>query len=169
MPQNDPENDLDDAFPIAWEDTSVRRRPTKTYKTTGEDDDDSTNTSGTKVEDEEAKPGPKPPPPNTKLLHDFRHFCDTHYDNFFQLTQEKKTSIQLMHVFMKRAPMSAYEAVLEWHLRESGQLHPQESSGALADAYPRRETLMSKLIPRYNLGPLETTIKKVNTFNGHQC
>ena len=55
--------------------------------------------------------------------------------------------IRLMHVLKKKAPLSAYEDVLEWHLKESGALHSHERLGAL-EAYPRRQTLISNLIPR---------------------
>ena len=132
MPQQDPENDSDNVFPTGLDDKLIHQWPSKNYKTTGEDDDASTDSSGTEeVSDEEAiaATATKPPPANTKLLHDFRNYCATHYDNFFQLTKEKKTCIHLMHVLKKRVPLSAYEDVLEWHLRESVKLHPQESLG----------------------------------------
>ncbi len=160
LPSQDNETVTEDAFPDASDDESTRKAPSRNYKTTGEDDDASTDTSGTSTSEEEAKPGLKPPPPNTKLLHDFQTYCEDHYDNFFQLTKEQKTCIRLMHVLKKKAPLSAYEDVLEWHLKESGALHPHERLGAL-EAYPRRQTLISNLIPRYYLKPLETISKKV--------
>ncbi len=160
MPPNSTENDSEDAFPDGSDNDSVPKRPTKNYKTTGEDDDASTYTSGTTTSNPEAKPAPKGPPPNTKLLQDFKTFCDTHYDNFLQLSKAQKTCIRLCQVLQRRAPLSAYEEVLEWHLKESGQLRWHETLGALED-YPRRETLISNLIPRYNLDPLQTTVKKV--------
>ena len=150
----------DDAFPVDSEEPPIRKVPSRNYKTTGEDDEGSTDTSGTSTSDLVAQPDLKRPPPNTKLLLEFRTYCDTHYDNFFQLTKEQKTCIRLMQVLKKKAPLSAYEDVLEWHLKESGALHRHETLGAL-EAYPRRQTLISTLIPRYNLKGLETTMKKV--------
>ena len=160
LPPQDTEMDAEDAFPVDSEEPIIRKVPTRNYKTTGEDDEGSTDTSGTSTSDLVAQPDLKRPPPNTKLLLEFRTYCDTHYDTFFQLTKEQKTCIRLMQVLKKKAPLSAYEDVLEWHLKESGALHRHETLGAL-EAYPRRQTLISTLIPRYNLKGLETTMKKV--------
>ena len=167
MPANNNESDSDDAFPAGSDTESVPKRPTKNYKkmvedTTMEADDTSTGTDTSEgdTSNPEAKAAKKQPPPNTKLLQDFKTYCDTHYDNFLQLSKAQKTCIRLMQVLKKRAPLTAYEEVLEWHLKESGKLHWHEPLGALEE-YQRRETLISNLIKRYNLTPLQTTMKKV--------
>ena len=71
LPPQDPGNDSEDAFPVDSEPLSIRKAPSRNYKTTGEDDEGSTDTSGTSTAEEVAQPDLKAPPPNTKLLHDF--------------------------------------------------------------------------------------------------
>ena len=90
---------------------------------------------------------------NTSIRDDFRAYCEEHDHHFLSLTKRDETSIKLMHVLKRKAPLNAYESVLKWHLKETGKLKPHESLKD-ADGYHHRATLMNKLLPRYNLSSL---------------
>ena len=97
---------------------------------------------------------------NTAIRDAFRSYCEQHGDNFLSLTKEDATSIKLMHVLKRKAPLNAYASVMEWHLKETGKLRDHETLGE-ADGYYHRATLMKKLLPRYNLLQMVPTEKKV--------
>jgi len=98
--------------------------------------------------------------PNTQILKKFKAYCDEHFDNFLQLTTEEKTSIKLLDVIRRKAPLNAYQQLLEWHLKETGKLQDHEQLGD-AEGYCHRTTLMKRLIPRYNLLDMMPIEKKV--------
>ena len=119
-------------------------------------DDDSI--SEDEEEDDEDK---KKAPPNTQMLTEFRAFCDTHSHNFVQLSREDVTSIKLLNALKsQKAPLRAYPSLLEWHLKETQHLREHES---LKDTpkYFHRETLMKKLIERYNMKAMLPKIKRL--------
>ena len=102
---------------------------------------------------------------NTEMLQQFREYCNTHDHRFLPLSKEDIASIKLMDVLRrKKAPLNAYAEVLEWHLKQSGELREHES---LKDTskYHHRKTLMKKLIPRYNLEAMMPKIRKVRLPN----
>ena len=101
------------------------------------------------------------PEPSRRSVEQFREYCDTHADEFLDLTKEDKTSIRLMDVLKrKKAPLNAHAEVMEWHLRESDLLREHET---LKDTlrYHHRDTLLKKLKPRYNLEAMFPKVVKV--------
>ena len=99
-------------------------------------------------------------PPNTEMLAKLREYCSKHQTKYIGLSKEELTSIKLMNVLKRRAPLTAHEELLEWHLKETGKL---EHNGKLGDKpqYRRRETLMKDMIPRYNLEAMMPQEKRV--------
>ena len=98
---------------------------------------------------------------NTQMLEKFREYCRTHDHRFLPLSQEDIASIKLMDILRrKKAPLNAYSELLEWHLKQGGELRDHESLKDTSQ-YHHRNTLMKKLIPRYNLEAMMPKIKKV--------
>ena len=92
----------------------------------------------------------KKPPANTQMLTKFREFCDSHSYHFLPLSKEEESAIKLLNALKsQKAPLHAYPALLEWHLKETEHLREHET---LKDSqkYFHRDTLMKKLIKRYN-------------------
>jgi hypothetical protein len=117
--------------------------------------------------------------PNEQMLADFRAYCMEHANKHLDLSRADKTSIRLMDVLKQKAPLNVYKDVMEWHLKESGRLKPHQTLGD-ADQFSHRDTLMKRLIERYNLEgltPKEKTItlpssKAVVTVpcvDAHEC
>ena len=138
---------------------SERQAPVRSKKVVVEMDVDSDGSRSISGSDQEAS-DTKKPPPNTKMLADFRSYCEEHHDNFLRLTKEEKTSIKLMDVLRRKAPLNAYAQVMEWHLKETGKLKEHETLGD-TDKYQHRKTLMKKLLARYNLNQMLPKEKKV--------
>ena len=59
-----------------------------------------------------------------------------------------------------KAPLSSFQPMLEWHLKETGHLKHWQT---LKDTpyYVTRETLINRLSKRYNCEALKPKIKKV--------
>ena len=68
--------------------------------------------------EEDVEEAPDKVPPNTEMLNGFHDYCSTHDYNFVQLSKEEITSIKLLDILKrKKAPLNAFEEVLEWHLK----------------------------------------------------
>ncbi len=65
----------------------------------------------TSSEEEDSKPHAKVPP-NEEILWKFRKYCDEHQDKFLHLSKEDKSSIKLMDVLRRKAPLYAFELVI---------------------------------------------------------
>ena len=98
--------------------------------------------------------------PNVQMLADFRDYCNNHANKHLGLRQADKTSIKLLHVLKQKAPLSAYQDVLEWHLKESGRLKKHQTLKDI-EQYSHRNTLLNRLFDRYNLRGL---IPKMQTI-----
>ena len=99
--------------------------------------------------------------PNRTMLKEFRDYCEGHYDQFLWLKEGDKTSIRLMNCLkLKKAPLNAYKELMEWHLKETGELASHET---LKDTnkYQGRETLIGNLSFRYNVSSIFPKIKRV--------
>ena len=119
--------------------------------------DDDSISEDEELDDEEKKK----PPPNTQMLTKFREFCDSHSYHFLPLCKEEESSIKLLNALKsQKAPLRAYPALLEWHLKETGHLREHET---LKDSqkYFHRDTLMKKLIKRYNMQAMLPRIKRL--------
>jgi len=121
-------------------------------------DDESEPSTDEKMNDDETK---GPDEPNRSMLQGFRDYCDSHEDNYLRLKEGDKTSIRLMAALkLKKAPLNAHKALLEWHLKETGALQSHES---LRDTpnYQSRPTLIDKLKFWYNASSLFPKVKKL--------
>lgn len=119
--------------------------------------------------------------PSTRTFDDFTQFCSD--NNFFApLTDAEESGIRLMDTLRKKkAPMNAYAAVFDWHLREKGTI---TEGMTLKDAgsahYVGREALINRLAHRYNMDkkkPVEKVVRlpsskevvKIPVFDAEDC
>ena len=64
-----------------------------------------------------------------------------------QFSKAEVTSIRLMHELkLKKAPLNAYKDLMEWHLREKGEIEGIKNSRSFIS----REVMLKKLRDRYN-------------------
>ena len=110
------------------------------------------------------------PPPNEEAnefipgllaLDQFQEYCLLAEDEFLPLTRHEITAIKLMDILRKkRATLDTYDAVMEWHFRQSGVLSDHES---LADTrrYLSRKVMMKRLAHRYNMANKFARTKEV--------
>ena len=111
--------------------------------------------------EEDVEEAPDKVPPNTEMLNGFHDYCSTNDYNFVQLSKEEITSIKLLDILKrKKAPLNAFEEVLEWHLKAINHLREGET---LKDTirHFRRETVMKRLVKRYNVEPMMPKLKKI--------
>lgn len=100
--------------------------------------------------------------PITWIRDQFRDFVTSKQGNMAPLSADEVRAIRLLQVLrIKRAPLNAYDALLEWYLRDIGLLQNHEQ---LADSthFIGRETMFKRLADRYNFGnkyPFQRSIK----------
>ena len=114
--------------------------------------------------------------PSRQSMKEFKAFVRECHQHRTNLKPKEKTAIKIIHkLYKKRATLDTYEAVMEWHLRECGKLQDHEQLGN-SKHFVSRETLMKKLIKRYDMGkkyaqPVERllphTQSKVNIYRRH--
>ena len=128
---------------------------TTSYGVVMEDDESSGSESeGDDVESDDMEP-------NSETLNQFKEYCTNFSHHFRDLTGPEITSIKLLDILKrKKSPLNSFEDVLEWHLKEKGHLLEDESLNDTR-AYIRRETLMKRLLKRYNLEPMLPKLKQV--------
>ena len=137
-------------FPIDPEDSdhaSIGVRPSKGETNTTSDEESMLD------QDDEVEH----PEPDTSMIEEFRQYCEGFHDSFLPLTKEQEASIKLIDVIRKKAPLGAFQDVMEWHLKETGKLKSNETLGD-AEGYQHRKTLMKWLFKRYNLTKMIPTI-----------
>ena len=91
----------------------------------------------------------EPVGPDTSMRDQFREYVTANERNS-ELSATDKTAVRLLHLLKeKKASMNTYEALMNWHLKESNQIHSQ---ARLQDtvAYTGRRALLQKLAKRYN-------------------
>ena len=80
--------------------------------------------------------------PRKELMFQFREYCDK-AQNFAPLTDAEVAAIKCLATLRKtKAPLSAYESIMEWHFGCKVSESPE---------YVSRKTLLPKLIERYNI------------------
>ena len=100
------------------------------------------------------------PEPSREKLDQFRDYCNG-LRGIMGLSRQKKSSIRLMDVLKrKKAPLNAFPELLEWHLKETGELMEHESLKNSA-GYTHREPLLKDLYERCNMENPKPKIKKV--------
>ena len=170
------DDESDTAFHTNPDDMSTNQEPDESdeqasgseLEADDENDDNSTeyssligNESATDDEDGDADETSKMPAPDTEMLKQFKEFCDSHADQFMPFRKEDKAAIRLLHTLKrKRAPLNAYKEVLEWHLKETNHLQPDESLKD-SDKYFLRNTIMKQLLKRYNMEAMLPKLKQL--------
>ena len=121
--------------------------------TDDEADDDDEDSEDSEEEEEEPKKDPRAP--NTEMRAKFRKYCRHQKRDIQPMTKETATSIRLVDTLRKKkAPLNAYEEVMEWHLRETLPWFNEEHTLQHTPDYFTRPTLMKRVAKRYNVGPL---------------
>ena len=100
--------------------------------------------------------------PNTDIVDNFIQYCWKHQlERDQDLTEEEEKSVQLMDLLRKsKAPLGSFQPMLEWHLKETGDLKHWQTIKDTPN-YVTRETLMKRLSKRYNCEAMKPKIKKV--------
>ena len=81
---------------------------------------------------------------------DFEEYCKGCH-KFGEFDEPMKKSLGLMHLLRcKKASLDTFDAVLEWHLKATGVLHPWETLSNQAQ-YLSRERIFAILRERYNM------------------
>ena len=95
--------------------------------------------------------------PNTKLRDDFKAFCRRARGNYGlepEFTAAEKRAIRLLDILkQKKAPLDAYDALMEWHHREKGDISERETLKHVVnvDEYISRTKMIDRLKDRYNM------------------
>ena len=154
-PQSEPEDDdseASDAESVARSSDSDDPGSEGRDETTSSEDEASQSTSDSRDST----------PPNSDILEEFVQFCHNHHTKGERnLKKEQKKSVELMDILRRsKAPLSSFQATLEWHLKETGELQHWQTLKD-TDKYKARETLIKDLSNRYNCQALKPKIKKV--------
>ena len=108
--------------------------------------------------------------PNTEMRENFRKYCQlrqsSHNNNF---SNPERRAVKLMGVLKgTRAALNTYDAILEWHHREKGDITERESLKHVSnvDKYLSRQKMLKILETRYYLegkGAKNSTIRLPNS------
>ena len=83
-------------------------------------------------------------------LRSFKRYTELAINAFSDFTRQEEVAIELLYVLRKkRSSLDAYPEVMEWHLKATGYLHPNETLGDAKTEYLSRETIIAKLTERY--------------------
>ena len=141
----------------------------------GYSDEESTTESDPEPEEEPEEEEPQPPglPPHIEALHansegpitwireQFKDYCRETTDHHLPLDKNERSSIHLMNLLKdKKAPLNAYKDLMEWHIREKGDIMECQSLKE-APAYINRKAMLRKLTQRYNFANKFPYKKKV--------
>lgn len=90
--------------------------------------------------------------PNTKMRDSFREYCNEwqRLDPTFTISEER--AVRLMGVLKgTRAALHTYDAILEWHHREKGDINERETLQHVnnVDRYHSRSAMLKTLRQRY--------------------
>lgn len=90
-------------------------------------------------------------PPDDRNIKAFRKYCAMAQRSFIPMNRMEKRGVRLMDTLRKnKAPLTAYDDLLGWHLEETGARVAGEPLGEVP-SYLSRTKLMSFLKERYNL------------------
>ena len=100
--------------------------------------------------------------PDTSMRDGFQEYCRSCKKDLEPLTSETVTSVKLLDALRrKKAPLVAYQEIMEWHLKETGHL-PDDNMGLKhSSTYFTRGTLMRRLVKRYGMQPMMPIERKV--------
>lgn len=145
----------DDGFPPPDDDNSYMDLPSDGEDANeGANDDNSlgldasSKTSGDSNEDDSSDDEESLPPDDT-MYANFRAYC-TAAQYFSPLSKEMKKCLGLMYMLRrKKTSLDTYDAVMEWHLKANGVLHPWEKLSNQSQ-YLSRQRIFNFLRVRYN-------------------
>ena len=88
--------------------------------------------------------------PNTFIRDDFRDYCNKAPKTFMEFTSTQICAIRLVATLhKKKAPLNAYESLMDWHIRSLGGLKDHEVASD-SPLYIGRKALIKMLAERYN-------------------
>lgn len=94
--------------------------------------------------------------PARRHLIQFRKYVRTVRDDMLPFTKHEVASIELMDTLRKKkATLDTYEAVFEWHLRQTGKLPEWSPLETGTNDYHSRFAMIKRLASRYNVNPKE--------------
>ena len=89
--------------------------------------------------------------PSRQAMKEFKAYVRDTYQNSKPLTTKEACAIRIMFtLFKKRATLDTYDAVMEWHLKESGFLNEGQTLGK-SKHFISRKVLMARLKKRYDM------------------
>ena len=90
-------------------------------------------------------------PVDEKTNREWQKYVKHSFVHNMDLSDDEQAAVRIMHkLALKRATLDTYDAVMEWHLRESGKLLPHQTMGK-SKHYVSRKVLMKKLRKRYHM------------------
>ena len=102
-----------------------------------------------------------PQGPNTWIREQFKQYCRYMSTNHLDLDAAEGAAVRLMSLLKdKKAPLNAYKDLMEWHIREKGEIRGYQSINE-ASTYKNRKAMLRKLTQRYNFANKFPYKKKV--------
>ena len=88
--------------------------------------------------------------PNTWIREQYKEYCRDLSANHIELDANEQAAVRLMVLLRnKKAPLNAYKALMEWHVREKGDINEHQAINE-APSYINRKAMLRKLGKRYN-------------------
>jgi len=98
---------------------------------------------------------------DTKIVTDWREYCVRQEKYFVPLGKKQRKAIRLMaELRTTKASLDTYDAIMEWHLKETGELRRHESMGQTYK-FLSRQKLFKDLRERYNTTNKYSLVKKL--------
>jgi hypothetical protein len=98
---------------------------------------------------------------NVGIRDQFKEYVEDHVGNFLPFSKDEVTAIKLLSVLkLKKAPINAYKSLMEWHLKQKGELQYYQGIQD-SKTYISREKILKKLSDRYNYGWMYPYKKKI--------
>ena len=98
---------------------------------------------------------------DTKIVTDWREYCVKQEKYFVPFSPKQRKAIRLMAELRKtKASLDTYEAIMEWHLKETGELRRHEEIGK-AYKFLSRKKIFKSLRERYNTTNKYSLVKKL--------
>ena len=89
--------------------------------------------------------------PDTTMRARFYDFVTERGTNYVPFTTKEKTAMQCLSTLQsKRAPMNAYQPMMEWHLKASGKMRQNATLQDSPD-FIGRKAMLKRLAKRYNM------------------
>ena len=94
-----------------------------------------------------------PIPPDRVMQEHWKDYITTAKRDFIGFNFAEIASINLLDTLRnKKATLDTYNAIMEWHFRETGSLQPHQQLASVAEYYSR-DCMLHKLALRYNMYP----------------